>query len=88
LCIIVVKLRIAGHSLGGAIATHATAHLIKAGHKVDVSYTFGSPRVGNHDFSVWYYNLNDKLLRPRVTHGQDPVPHLPPEAFGFQHVRT
>jgi hypothetical protein len=44
--------------------------------------------VGNHDFSNWFYNLNDKLLRPRVTHGHDPVPHLPPEVFGFQHART
>ncbi len=44
--------------------------------------------MGNHDFSNWFYNLNDKLLRPRVTHGHDPVPHLPPEIFGFQHART
>jgi hypothetical protein len=27
-------------------------------------------------------------LKPRVTHGKDPVVHLPPEDFGFRHIQT
>jgi hypothetical protein len=27
-------------------------------------------------------------LKPRVTHGKDPVVHLPPKSFGFKHVQT
>ena len=36
-----------GHGLGAALATHAVAHLIKAGIKITLHETYGSPRVGN-----------------------------------------
>lgn len=50
-------------------------------------YTFGQPRLGNPAFAKWYM---DKMGRNvyRVTHGRDPVPHLPPMAMGFQHPTT
>ena len=46
----------AGHSLGGALATLAAydiAHMLpKEGEQVALKvYTFGSPRVGNHSFA-------------------------------------
>jgi len=41
-------IRIVGHSLGAALATHAVARLMKANHKIDDFYTFGSFRIGNH----------------------------------------
>ncbi len=77
-----------GHSLGGALATHAVADLIKSGHKISLFESYGSPRVGNPAFVTWFENLYPSVLKPRVTHGKDPVPHLPPMIWGFQHVKT
>jgi hypothetical protein len=65
--------------LGASLATHAVAHLIKANHKIDAFYTLGSFRIGNHEFVKWFKTINQNLLRPRVTHGRDPIPHLPPK---------
>ncbi len=47
---------IAGHSLGGALATLAAYDLknVAAKHNLDVQvscYTYGAPRVGNHAFA-------------------------------------
>jgi surfactin synthase thioesterase subunit len=43
-------LYITGHSLGGALSTHAVAHLLHLGIKVDLFYNLGSPRVGDAKF--------------------------------------
>ena len=77
-----------GHGLGAALATHAVAHLIKAGVKITLLETYGSPRVGNKEFSAWYQTIYPNVLKPRVTHGRDPVVHLPPEDLGFRHIQT
>ena len=42
---------ITGHSLGGALATHALAILSAQGFQIKNFYTFGSPRVGDSKFS-------------------------------------
>ena len=42
---------VTGHSLGAALATLATARLVKNGHPVEACYVFGSPRVGNEKFT-------------------------------------
>ena len=47
-------LRVTGHSLGAALATHAAAHLLVNKVKVTELYTYGSPRVGDPNFSVWF----------------------------------
>lgn len=44
------KLVVTGHSLGGALATHALVALTSNGVKVDSFYSFGSPRVGDTAF--------------------------------------
>ncbi|KAG5471469.1 hypothetical protein LSCM1_01558 [Leishmania martiniquensis] len=49
-------------------------------------YTFGEPRVGNHAFSTWSKSVLMRQRQYRVTHGRDPVPHLPPQLFGYLHV--
>ena len=49
-------------------------------------YTFGQPRVGDANFAKYYNSLID--IHYRVTHSHDPVPHLPPEDFGFYHMAT
>jgi len=62
---------ITGHSLGGALATVATRDL-EPYHRVAACYTFGSPRVGNSDWS-------DGLKTPvyRVVNRADGVPLVP-----------
>jgi hypothetical protein len=47
--------------------------------------TFGSPRVGNPALATYITNQN-LGANYRVTHLNDPVPHLPPESFGFRHT--
>lgn len=87
-CIFLINFSVIGHSLGAALATHATAHLIKQGYKIDLLETYGSPRVGDRAFSNWYQTIFPSVIKPRVTHGKDPVPHLPPKDWGFVHLQT
>ncbi|KAF2138475.1 uncharacterized protein K452DRAFT_87132 [Aplosporella prunicola CBS 121167] len=71
-----------GHSLGGAIANFAAAELRLKGHKVKL-YTFGAPRIGDSNISDFISDQGDNF---RLTHLNDPVPHLPPIALGFVHI--
>jgi len=77
-----------GHSLGGAVAALAGLELLAAGHAPTVT-TFGEPRVGNAAlaayidgrFGVGSAAADDDDDMPRyrrVTHADDPIPHLPP----------
>ncbi|KAI9738707.1 MAG: hypothetical protein M1834_008212 [Cirrosporium novae-zelandiae] len=74
---------VTGHSLGGAIATLAAAELRNAGYTAAL-YTYGSPRVGNEELCT--YITDQSGGNYRVTHYDDPVPRLPPHAWGFDHV--
>lgn len=79
------KLRIIGHSLGAACAVHCAADLyVELNLTPEYVYTYGQPRVGESHFSTWY----DSKIRNhfRITHGRDPVPHLPLESMGFHHT--
>ena len=85
-------IRSVGHSLGGALATHAAADLsflYKHGSSINIKLTtFGSPRVGDLTFSTW---LQAQLASSwRMTHYCDPVPHLPPtmHEINWHHVAT
>jgi len=71
-----------GHSLGGAIATIAAAHLAAASHDVRC-YTFGCPRVGNRKFARWFARIVPDHWR--VNNEQDPVPMIP---LSFRFVHT
>ena len=77
-----------GHSLGGALATHAVSHLWKLGYKVDQFYSLGSPRVGDNLFQRWFNSVFQDRFKARITHHKDPVPHLPPSDWGFRHLTT
>jgi len=81
---------ITGHSLGGALAYIAAVDLsITAGINVTHSYTFGAPRVGNRIFAdTWAQIYQEDATFYRITHGLDPVPHVPPMLSGFQHPPT
>lgn len=54
------------------------------------TYTYGAPRVGNDIFSNYFVALLGKTQIYRVTHRQDPVPHVPPLLLWktAQHVTT
>ena len=77
---------ITGHSLGGALATMATAEL--ANHQdsgvrdsIAACYTFGCPRAGDSSFDQYV-----KVPLYRVTNGIDLVPAVPPAVLGYRHV--
>jgi hypothetical protein len=63
---------IAGHSLGGALATIAAKRLNHKG-GMAACYTFGSPRVGNED---WTINIKTPIYR--VVNAIDCVTMVPP----------
>jgi Lipase (class 3) len=71
-----------GHSLGGALATIAAA-VYGGGQKRVVCHTFGSPRVGNHEFADYFKSRVDE--NARVFNKRDPVAAIP-MSFRFQHV--
>ena len=73
---------IAGHSLGGALATLAVAHCAAMGVPVQGIYTYGCPRVGDAEFVA-------RLPRQshyRFVHRDDWVPTVPPEILGYTHA--
>ncbi|HJR78526.1 MAG TPA: lipase family protein [Anaerolineales bacterium] len=79
-----LPLYITGHSLGAAIATIATQylernHLIRD--RIAACYTYGSPRVGNHEF--------DREFRSaiyRIVNTTDIVTIIPLLAMGYIHI--
>ncbi len=76
---------ITGHSLGGALATLATAALTEIGLEIAGSYTFGSPRVGDETFATTFKNkMGNRVFR--VVNGNDVVPRVPPSLGGYKHV--
>ncbi|GMS94555.1 hypothetical protein PENTCL1PPCAC_16730, partial [Pristionchus entomophagus] len=76
---------ITGHSLGGALASMAAAHIsannLASKDKI-VLYTYGQPRTGDKK----YANIHDNLVNSfRVTHSQDIVAHIPPQFMNYEH---
>eukprot|EP00435_Cladocopium_sp_Y103_P038325 s1854_g10.t1 len=78
--------RIAGHSLGGALATLFAVDIKRRGWQIDGVVTFGSPRVGQGAFKSLYQELNLHHLMMRFANQTDPVPWVPPSSSGFEHV--
>lgn len=77
------KIVASGHSLGGAIATLATAQL--RNEKRDVAlYTFGAPRVAGSKLSEYISAQPGGNFR--VTNWNDPVPRLPPFFLDYTHI--
>jgi len=71
---------ITGHSLGAAMATYITQELEYAGYQVAGLYTYGSPRLGSHD-----YVEGIKTEHHRFVNCNDMVPTVPPTVLGFRH---
>jgi len=77
---------IAGHSLGGALATLCSVdlHLLLQSH-VTACYTFGAPRT----FGKASAKFIDGKMGSRihnVVNNNDIVTHVPPEALDFSHI--
>lgn len=76
-----------GHSLGAALATLAAAFMAKEDIPVWGLYTFGSPRVGDEEFSR---RFNEKLKRVwRIVNNADVVTRVPPRRlrnWTYSHV--
>jgi hypothetical protein len=80
---------ITGHSLGGALTHLASVDLAtNEGITADTIYSFGAPRVGNKVFVDTAERLFHNSTTYRVTHGLDPVPHVPPRLWDFYHPPT
>jgi len=83
------RLRVSGHSLGAAMVNIVAMDLTYIEQidntRMDV-ITFGAPRVGNFEFSKAFGSKFPGAIR--VTHDDDPVPHLPFEVMNFHHVPT
>ncbi len=74
-----VNIYVTGHSLGGALATLATAHIKKLIEQEDIFahnpilYSFASPRVGDVEFAKAF----DQIECYRVANSEDLVPKVP-----------
>jgi hypothetical protein len=82
------RLSITGHSLGAAEAAIAMFDLKHEGYDIVETYTFGQPRVGDATFVSAYEAEFGPIDTYRVTHADDPVPHLPFEFMDFKHIST
>ncbi|GMR46715.1 hypothetical protein PMAYCL1PPCAC_16910, partial [Pristionchus mayeri] len=75
---------IAGHSLGGSMASLAAAHISASGvhpsSKI-ILYTVGEPRNGDEQLG----HLFDAFRAYRIVHYKDLAPHLPFESQGYKH---
>lgn len=75
-CFPYARVSITGHSLGASLAHLCVLDCHARGIRVDDEITFGSPRTGNKAFGEYFATISGP--RWRITHDQDPIPHLPP----------
>ena len=75
------RLYCTGHSLGAALATVASAELVKQDRALTSLVTFGSPRVGNYTFAR---HLNHCVRIRRYVNNNDAVTKVP--MAGYYHV--
>ena len=79
------KVKVAGHSLGAALAQLAAMDLLKAGIAC-TAYNFGQPRTGDKTYAAF---ATAALPIWRMVHNKDQVPHLPfTTSMEFYHVCT
>lgn len=79
---------ICGHSLGGSLATLLTLDVVlNSSCRSPTSYTYASPRVGDHLFASFYNAAVPNTYR--IVNRQDLVPQLPfPLPLPYEHVNT
>jgi len=77
-------IKILGHSLGGAVASITALDFAYLGRLPVQCFTFGSPRVGDSGFVSAFEKYVSVYWR--MTHNNDPVPHVPFTLLGFKHL--
>lgn len=79
---------VCGHSLGGALATLLTLDVaLNTSCRSPTSYTYASPRVGDHLFAGFYNAAVPYTYR--IANRQDLVPQVPPVLpLPYEHVNT
>jgi Lipase (class 3) len=79
---------VCGHSLGGALATFLTVDVaLNTSCHAPTSYTYASPRTGDHTFAGSYNAVVASSYR--IENRQDLVPKLPPILpLPYEHVNT
>jgi hypothetical protein len=79
---------VCGHSLGGALATLLTLDVgLNTPCRTPTSYTYASPRTGDHTFAGAYDSAIPSSYR--IENRQDLVPKLPPPLpLLYEHVNT
>jgi hypothetical protein len=82
------RVTICGHSLGGALATFLTLDVgLHTSCRAPVSYTYASPRTGDHLFASSHSAVVP--FSYRIANRQDLVPKLPPIfPLPYEHVNT
>lgn len=79
------NLFVTGHSLGGALATISSLDIAETIGNITITMVnLGSPRIGNKEYTILFNHSIKKYYR--ITHGKDPVVHLPPMIFGYYHI--
>ena len=74
-----------GHSLGSISQLLVfDMHFEYPEYNIIQLVTFGSPRIGNKEFSQEFQKTN--ISHQRVTHWKDIVPHLPEQILGYYHT--
>ena len=77
---------VTGHSLGAAVSILAALDVAKFITPKVTLYNFGEPRVGDAAFAKYTTTVLPGGKQFRLTHKQDPVPHIPLIKWGFLHA--
>jgi hypothetical protein len=81
----VQTLFVTGHSLGNALATVASLDIAEELNMSSITMVgLAGPRVGNPAYAELFQTLISDYYR--ITHSNDPIPHLPPMFLGFMHI--
>ncbi|KAG9307701.1 hypothetical protein G9A89_023266 [Geosiphon pyriformis] len=81
------SVRVAGHSLGGALSVIFALDLKNqipslVSNQNFFIYTYGQPRIGNNVLAKY---IDSQISVNRITHTSDLLTHMPSRLFGYQH---
>lgn len=83
------KIWVAGHSMGGALASLFVAQLLLNDDELLQNfaglYTYGQPRCGNGDYCKLFHDLVKQGLVYRVVNKTDVIPKVPMEIMNYSH---
>lgn len=81
------KIVVTGHSLGGALASIASASLVGLGNNI-TAYTLGQFRTGDPNYANYIDSILPQRKMYRITHASDGVPQTISIAKGYRHHST